>query len=195
MNASKATKKNEKPEKAVKPERAVRPWEVGDVDENTRRVVWSGLGRKSVRELSEETGLAPEQVHAVRRALFEEIDVLTVDEQITKALVSMQELADHALEKSKTIQEERNLAGLLNASVNAQEKILKQLRAMRKEDTSKVDALNALRVRELLALMDRVVQSGVKELAEEHGLDEADTLQVFTNRLVSEALALDGEAK
>lgn len=189
MNASKATKKNEKPEKSIK------PWEVDDVDENTRRVVWSGLGRKSVRELSEETGLAPEQVHAVRRALFEEIDVLTVDEQITKALVSMQELADHALAKAKNVQEERNYSGVINSSVNAQEKILKQLRAMRKEDTSKVDALNAMRVRELLALMDRVVQSGVKELAEEHGLDEADTLQVFTNRLVSEALALDGEAK
>lgn len=158
-----------------------------EIDERTRKTVWSGLGHKSVTEIAEETGLTPEKVFRVKRQLFEEIDVLTIEEQITKALVTMQELAESALARSKNVADERNYAGIINASVGAQEKILKQLRAMKREDNSRVTELNELRIRELLTLMTEVVEVSVKEISEEHDLDEDELYEVFNVNLVQAA--------
>lgn len=167
----------------------------GAIDDRTRKLVWRRLGSHSVSQIAEETGLSREQVFRVKQQLFEEIDVLSIEEQVTKALVSMQELADQALEKIGGISDERNWSGAVNAAVNAQEKILKQLRALKKEDSSKVESLNALRVRELLRLMSRVVNAGVAEIAEEHGLDEAALLETFTMHLEIEARNMDTEER
>lgn len=185
-----ATKKNE-----VKPEKSVKPWEVGDVDENTRRAIWSGLGRKSVRELSEDTGLAPEQVHAVRRVLFEEIDVLTVDEQRMKLMIAMNEMIDLATRRARESTDPRNHAGLINAATGAIEKTLKQVKALENENRGALADLNRKRVNELLRLLDATVVAGVKEIAEEHGLDQGDLLEVFNRHLTQEALSLDARAE
>lgn len=161
------------------------------LDERTRKLIWKRLGSRSVREIAEETGLTPEQVFAAKRALFEEIDVLSIDEQVTKALVSMQELADSALDKSASVGDERNYSGIINSAVNAQEKILKQLRAMRKEDNSKITELNEMRVRELLRLIDATVISAVEEIAEDHGVEREDLMEVFQRHLSQEARSMD----
>lgn len=158
------------------------------------RIIWNGLGSKSISQIAMETGIPPEDVHRRRRELFEQIDVLTIQEQQVKAMVSMQEIAEKAREKIDSIGDERNWSGAVNSAVNAQEKILKQVRAMAREDDSKVEQLNQLRVRELLRLIDRVVQAGSEEIAESHGLDVEELLAVFQENLVREARNSDIEA-
>lgn len=162
-----------------------------EITDKIRRQVWKRLGTKSIRDIAADTGLKPEQVIEVKQQLLDEVDVLTHEEQIMKLMVTMHELVETIKEKAENVVDERNAAGLGNAAVNAVEKTLKQVRMLKREDNSKVTELNSLRVRELLRLMDRVVVSGVGELAEVHGLEEQDMLEVFQRHLMSEAMALD----
>lgn len=157
------------------------------------RIIWNGLGSKSISQIAMETGIPPEKVHQRRRELFEQIDVLTIQEQQVKAMVSMQEIAEKARQKIDSIGDERNWSGAVNAAVNAQEKILKQVRALAKEDDSKVEQLNALRLRELLRLIDRVVQAGSEELADTYDLELEEVLEVFRDHLESEARNMEIE--
>lgn len=162
-----------------------------EIDDKVRKQVWKRLGQKSIRQIAADTGLKPEQVIEIKQQLLDEVDVLTHEEQIMKLMVTMHELVETIKEKAENVVDERNAAGLGNAAVNAVEKTLKQVRMLKREDSGAVSELNNLRVRELLRLMDRVVVSGVGELAEVHGLEESDMLEVFQRHLMSEAMALD----
>ncbi len=161
--------------------------------ERIDRIIWRGLGHKSVRQLAHETGLTPEQVYSRKQELFEAVDVLSLQEQQMKAMVSMQELAENAREMAENIMDERNVAGAYNAAVNAQEKILKQVRALAKDDDSKVEQLNLLRQRELLRLVDSVVRVSVEEISNTYGLDPEELLEVFQMNLIQEARNSDLE--
>lgn len=166
---------------------------VPEVDARTRRAVWNGLGSKSVREIAEETGLSPEQVFAVKRQLFEEVDVLTLEEQRMKLMVSLGEMSELAMQRARESSDPRNHAGLLNAATGAIEKSLKQVRALESSNSDAVAELNRLRVQELLRLIDVTIVAGVSEIAEDHGLDSDDLLEVFQRRLRLEAAALEAE--
>ena len=157
-----------------------------------REILWKSAGRKSVREIAEETGLTPEEVLVQKREMFEELDVLTVEQERMKIMVAMRQIADEALKKLQDgVESERNFAGIVNAAVNTQEKLMRSLNTLGSEQAGAVDALNELRVREILRLMDRVVAAGAKELSADHGLDENEVLEVFAVALEHEARVMD----
>ena len=157
------------------------------VDERIRNLIWKGLGTKSARQIAEETGLTPERVLAIKREMLDGIDVLTIKEQKAKLLVDLKRIAQTAQEDYENIGDERNKAGMLNAATSAMKALFIELNRMEKADDEKVNALNALRVRELLKLIDVTVAATFEEIAEKHGIPEEDMHAIFQAHLVPAA--------
>lgn len=166
-----------------------------ELDERTRNILWKNAGIKNVRQLAELTGLPPEKVYAARQQIFEEVDPLTIQQQQMKLMVDLHEMVELAKKQAEDSTDPRNHAGLINAAVNAVEKTLKQLRMLEKDESAQVTELNNLRVRELIRLVGAVVEAGVSEISEVHGLDSEELLEVFRRHLVSEATAFDARAE
>ena len=157
-----------------------------EIDERLERAIWKSLGKKSARRIAEETGLSPERVLRAKREMLDAVDELTIQEKRQKLLVDLQEVADKARDLADVAIQEFQ-AGLLNSAIQAIKAMQSEMARLEKADTSKIESLNALRVRELLSLLDAVVTSGVQDIADEHGLDEDDLLDVFNRRLIAEA--------
>lgn len=161
-----------------------------EVDDRVREQIWRLVGRKPLRVIAEELSLKPEEVLAVKREMLDSVDVLTIDQQRQQLMIEMRMVAQDSRRAAElTIDEYK--AGLYNSAIAADKELLKQLAAMERKDSSAVEKLNEMRVRELLRLMDQVVRLGVVEIATKHGLDEHKILEVFQNRLVDAARELD----
>ena len=124
-----------------------------EIDPRIESIVWRGLGIKSVRQIAEETGLNPDQIFAIKRELMEAVDVLTISERRQKLLVMMESMAHDALERAKGASDEF-AAGLMNAARGAMKDSIAELARMAKADDGKIEALNAMRVRELMRLIE-----------------------------------------
>ncbi len=122
--------------------------------------------------------------------MLESVDDLTIQQHQQKLMVNLQEMADAAQDDYKNAPMEFK-AGILNSAIAATKEVLKQLAAISRQTDDKVVALNNLRVRELLRLMDRVVETGAKKLADDHDLDFDDVMAVFLTRLEIEAAEMD----
>ena len=157
-----------------------------EIDERIERIVWKGLGIRSARQIAEEAGVSPETVLRVKRDLLENIDVLSIQERRAKLTADLQDIAQRAQDDYDSSPWEFK-AGIMNAATSALDKVLKELARVEKQDSSKIEALNELRVRELLRLMSAVVESGVREVSEEFDLDENRVMDIFNARLVIEA--------
>lgn len=155
------------------------------------RQIVKWMGKKSVREIAEETGVPQADLMRRKQELVESVDEITLQMQRLQLMATLQEIADIALERAKASVDEFK-AGLFNSSVAAVKELLKQVDRLESRGNTAVDALNQLRIREIVRLMGRVVDSGVQEIAQAHGLDEADLKEVFTSRLVLEAAEMDG---
>lgn len=161
-----------------------------EIDERIERIVWRGLGIKSARQIAEEAGISPETVLRVKRELLESVDVLSIQERRAKLTADLQDIAQRVQDDYDSSPWEFK-AGIMNAATSAIDKVLKELARIERQDTSKIEALNELRVRELLRLMTAVVESGVQEVSDEFGLDEARVMEIFNERLVTEAQERD----
>lgn len=157
-----------------------------DIDERLEKAIWKALGRKSARQIADDTGLSPERVLRAKREMLEAVDVLTIQEKRQKLLVDLQDIAQRTQDDYDAAPWEFK-SGLMNSSVAAMKTVMVELARAEKSDNTKIESLNALRVRELLSLLDAVVTSGVQDIADEHGLDEDDLLDVFNRRLIAEA--------
>ena len=157
-----------------------------EIDERIERIVWKGLGIRSARQIAEEAGVSPETVLRVKRDLLENIGVLSIQERRAKLTADLQDIAQRAQDDYDASPWEFK-AGIMNAATSAIDKVLKELARIEKQDSSKIEALNELRVRELLRLMSAVVESGVREVSEEFDLDENRVMDIFNARLVIEA--------
>lgn len=155
-----------------------------EIDERIQRQVWRGLGTKPLKQIAEETGLDRDQIIRIREELLSSVDSLTVNQRRQKLLVELESLAYEARDRAQGMPEEF-VAGTLNAAVGAIKAIQAELARMAKSDDGKIEALNALRRREIVRMYTSVVDAGVEEIAEEHGLD-ADALFDVFNRLMSE---------
>lgn len=156
----------------------------------------ASVGIKSVAEIAKEEGVAPHEVRARVNTLLESIDVLTIQQQRTKLLIGLRGVVAKAEKRLSDIGDavdDREYAAVLNALTGAVRVQLQELARMEKADDSKVEALNNLRVRELLKLLDSVVVTSVREIADTYELDESDILEVFQNRLVEAAAEMDME--
>lgn len=148
------------------------------------------IGVKTPRQIAEMVGVDPKVVLARKDELLNEIDVLTLDQKRAKLIVELQEIARNAMEKAKNIPDEF-YAGTLNAAVNAQREVLRQLEVQEKRDTDAVMQLNQLRIRELLRLMDAVLGSGVAVIATRFNLDQEELMEVFYELMEVESERLE----
>lgn len=153
-------------------------------------IVWRGLGVKSARQIATEAGIAPDEVLRIKRELLDSVDVLTIAEKRQKLVVELQKLANDARERSERISDEF-FAGTVNASVGAMKTVLTELARMEKADQSKVESLNMLRIRELLALLKETVEAGVTEISKTYDLPVEDLFDVFNTKLQASAAKRD----
>ena len=142
------------------------------------------VGVKSPRQIADRLGIDPKDVLRRSRELLDEIDVLTVQQKRQQLIIRLNSIANDAEAASKSASDEFK-AGLLNAAVNAYDRVLRQLAQQDEADSSAVEALNRLRVRELLDLMREVVEHSVVAVVREYGLEEHedDIFAVFNRHL------------
>jgi DNA polymerase III alpha subunit (gram-positive type) len=162
-----------------------------EIDPRLEKIVWRSLGMKSVRQISEETGLAPEQIFAIKREMLDSVDVLTVQEKRTKILVAMEQLAQDALDRADGASDEF-AAGMLNAARGAMKDMLTEFNRASKQDQGAIEQLNQLRIREILRLVDGTVARTFAEISETYGIEEDELLSVFQRHLKPAAEELEG---
>lgn len=161
-----------------------------EIDPRLERLVWKSLGLKTVRQIAEETGLTPDAIFAIKRELYESVDVLSVEQKKQKFIVMLEEIAHDTKEDYDNAPYEFK-SGLMNSSIAAMKTIMVELNRTSKEDQGAVEALNALRVRELLKLVDRTVTTTLSEIATTYGLSDHELQGIFQKHLVPAAEALD----
>jgi DNA-binding Lrp family transcriptional regulator len=155
------------------------------------KYIWRYTGVKSIRQISEELGIAPDAVMRRRQELRDEIDVLSVQESQHKVLTELQEVAQILRDKLDNVSDERNFSGIANSFVNAMKTVNAELKAMEKRNTDAVDSLNRLRVQELLRLIDLTVAKTLTQIADENDLDESTLLAIFQSHLKPAAEELE----
>lgn len=161
-----------------------------EIEPRLEKIVWKSLGVKSVRQISEETGLAPEQIFAIKREVLDAVDVLTVQEKKQKLLVTLEEIAQTTQEDYANAPWEFK-SGLANSAIASMKTIMVELNRTSKEDQGRIEQLNQLRIRELLRLVDGTVARTFAEISETHGIDQDELLAVFQSHLKPAAEELD----
>lgn len=158
-----------------------------EITPRIEQIIWKGMGVRSARQIAEETGLKPEQVLAIKRDLLSAVDELTIIEKRTKILITLEQLAQDAIERAEKADDEF-AAGMLNAARGALKDSLAELGRLSKQDTERVQQLNTLRRKEIVRLYTSVVDAGVTEIAERYGIPEDELFAVFNRHLQSEAV-------
>lgn len=161
-----------------------------EIDPRIERIIWKGLGVKSVRQMADETGLEPEQVYAIKRELLSAVDVLTVQEKRQKILIDMEKLAQDSLERAEGSSDEF-FAGMMNTARGAMKDMLTALNQTAKGEQEAIERLNDLRVRELLGLIDRTVAYTLSEIASTYDLSEDALQDIFQKHLKPAAQELE----
>lgn len=152
--------------------------------------IWRNVGRQSVREMAAELGVSPEAVLKVKRDMVDSVDPITEQVLRAKLLRQMHDLADTAQERASDA-EERNVAGLINASAGAIKNLFVEYNRAAKQNDSAVQALNEMRVREILRLIDTAVAKTLGDISEQYDLDN-DVLQgIFQGYLRESAEEMD----
>lgn len=160
--------------------------------ERVDEIIWKHIGLKSVREIAELCGIKPEAVLRRKNELLDEIDVLSIAEKEARILVELDGMARDMRERAANTIDEY-ASGMINSSVAALKTMLSQLDRLKKQDQGKIEALNQLRVKELLRLVDETVARSVREIAATHDLDESELMEVFQGHLVDAARELESE--
>ena len=154
--------------------------------ERVDELIWRGAGVKSVRKIAEETGLKPEEVLRRKNELLDEVDPLTIQQTRQRLIIDLQRIARKTQEDYEASPFEFK-AGLVNSAVASMKLVLAEMTRAEKADSSKVDALNALRQREILRLVRDSVLTTLDEIAELHDLDRDQLQDVFQKNLVQTA--------
>lgn len=157
-----------------------------EVTKRLERVIWKRMGNKSTVQIAKETGLPVDTVQRVKRELLEGVDDLTIAQKKQKLIVELEAIAQEAREAAEDADDEFR-AGLYNSSIAAMKAMLVELNRLEKADTTRVDALNEMRVRELVSLMYEVIDSGVPVAAERYDIDADELFQIFNEALVRAA--------
>lgn len=171
------------------------PKEVATVEvdqERINKVVRKGLlGGKTVREMADKAGVKPEEILRRKAELLDGADVLTIQEKRILLTVELSDLARAAREKAETISDERNFSGAINSSVSAIKTYLGELARMEKSDTGKIEALNDLRRKELLRLVDAVVRKTISAVSIKYEVPEESMMRIFQENLIETAREVD----
>lgn len=130
--------------------------------------LWELVGTRTPKQIADELGLPPAEVVRRTREMLESVDVLTIEQQRQKLMIDVGRIARKAEEAFDNSLDERNKSGLLNSAVNAQKEVLRQLEKMEVRNADAVDALNRMRVAELVRLVETAVQDTLSEIDPEN---------------------------
>lgn len=156
------------------------------------KAIWKSIGVKSVRQIANDTGLKPEEVLRRKNELLDEVDVLSIQQKRQRLLIELDGMARDARKRAEGVIDEY-AAGLWNAATSAVKTMLTELARMERQDSGKIEALNNLRIRELLRLIDVTVARAITEIANTHDLEEAELMEVFQGHLVEAARGIEPE--
>lgn len=170
----------------------------GNSEEEARidRFLLRHAGVKSTTEIAKEIGIPPHEVRGRLTVLLDSIDVLTIQQERNRLMITLNELAAKGLERLDSIGtglSDREWAQISQSISNSIKVSLAELARIEAKDETKIEALNALRIKELLNLMNSVVTTSVAVIAERFSLDEQELLEIFFNRLQDEAIKYDLE--
>lgn len=162
-----------------------------EIDSRIEKLIWRSIGRKSVRKMAEETGLPVETVARIRTELLDGVDELTIDQKRTKLLVDLQDIADTARSDYDSADDTDSGSKLLTVAVGAIKTVLGEMRQIEKSSSGAIDALNQMRIRELMRLVDTTVTRTLEEVATTHDLELTELLGIFQSHLIPAARELD----
>lgn len=146
------------------------------------KLIWRDLGKKSVRQIAKETGLEPEAVLRAKNEMFESIDDLTILQKKQRLIIELESISQTAKDAAEnTIDEFKS--GMWNSAISAMKAVMVELNRLDKADNTKVEALNALRIKELVSLMYEVVDSGVPVIAARYEIPEDELFEVFNDAM------------
>jgi succinate dehydrogenase/fumarate reductase flavoprotein subunit len=157
-----------------------------EVDARIERLVFRYAGQKTVREIGELAGITPDQVIRVKQRVFDNIDVLDINQRRAKLMMDLQTIADEAIEAFRNESEAKAKGPLLSAATQAIKSVLAEVRNLEKQSTGEVNALNAKRVEELLRLVDVVVMELIDFVVENTDLEQ-ETLLILVQKLLVKA--------
>lgn len=161
-----------------------------EIDSRIEKLIWRSIGRKPVRKMAEETGLPVEMVARIRTELLDGVDELTIDQKRTKLLVDLQDIADTARSDYDSADDTDSGSKLLTVAVGAIKTVLGEMRQIEKSSSGAIDALNQMRIRELMRLIDLTVAKTFAVLSERHGLEEDEMYEIFQGFLKPAAMEL-----
>lgn len=165
--------------------------DVAEIDQDRiDRVIWRGIGVRSVRQIAEEAGIKPEEVLRRKGELLDEIDVLTIQEKKQKMLIQLQQIAQKAQQDYEQSPWETK-AGIINNAISAMKLVMTEMNRLEKADNEKVAALNLLRRQEIVNLYVAVVDEGVKRVSEKYSIPEGEMFEVFNTLMVEQATRLE----
>lgn len=153
------------------------------------KLVWKRLGNTPIRKIAEETGLTREQVIAIREELLDSVDELTINQKRQKFLVELEGISQDARSAAESA-DGRDKGPLYSAAVSAIKTVMAELTRMEKSSSQTIDTLNALRIKELMRLIDLTVAKTFATLSERHGIEEDEMYDIFQGYLKPVAMEL-----
>ena len=169
--------------------------EPAEMDTRLQRLIWRGLGSKTVREIAEEAGVSVEDVMRVKRGMLDSIDSLTIQERQAKLIADLSEVAEIALDRARAIggdaESLRNLGPVLTSAVQAQKTVLNEMRQISKETNGQVEKLNQRRIDGLILLVRTTVDNSVAELAQKYDISTTEMFEVFNRNMLAAAQELE----
>lgn len=160
-----------------------------EISDRIEKTVWKRLGNTPVRKIAEETGLTREQVIAIREELLDSVDELTINQKRQKFLVELEGISQDARKEAGNA-DGRDKGPLYSAAVSAIKTVMAELARMEKTSSQAVDSLNALRIRELMRLIDLTVAKTFATLSERHGIEEDEMYEIFQGYLKPVAMEI-----
>lgn len=143
-------------------------------DDRINQLIWKWVGRKSIRQIAEEVGLPVDEVMRRRREMAESIDVLSLEDEMQKALLEWKQVAALVLDKIDNVQDERNFSGIINSFNGLNKNIVAEINRLKNQNSEAVDSLNQMRVRELLSLLEETAGEFIPWLVEQYGVMEEE---------------------
>lgn len=150
------------------------------------RIIQQYITVRTPREIADMVGTTPERVIKRAQELKDEIDALTLEEQITFLMFRLNRIAADAENDAKLAGYEFK-GGLYSAATSAIKESLRQIGTLKKENDDRVEALNQKRLQELLRLFDVIVARGVAQISKTYGLDEKALTEVFQENILAAA--------
>jgi hypothetical protein len=161
-----------------------------EITERLDRLIWRSIGKKSVRQIAAETGLSIEQVAQRKIELVDFVDEISIQQMRAKLIADLGDISEKTQKDYDSAPFEFK-AGLMNSAIAAMKAIQAELSRLSKADQGRIDALNELRVRELVNLIREVVDISVSEAAERFDISEDDLFVIFNTNLAKAAQKRD----